>query len=88
MFVLTLIFMILEVHYMRHHLNLVLNNNTTFEYIQAKQNNRNMVTKYNVGTSENWKQIFGENKMLWFLPVRANLGEFRGINYPLRNNEN
>ena len=67
---------------MRFHLNLVINNNTTLEYVQAKRNNRDMTERFNIGTSGNWKQIFGNNKLLWFLPISNTNEEFQGINYP------
>ena len=36
---------------MRFHLNLVINNNTTLEYVQAKKLKRTITQKYNVGTA-------------------------------------
>ena len=84
-FLLALVFLIILGHYMRLHLNLVINNNTTLEYLEAKRGNREMTNKYNMGTRENWVQIFGRNRFLWFLPIPAIHGEFQGINYPIRN---
>ena len=68
---------------MRFHLNLVINNNTTLEYVQAKKLKRTITQKYNVGTANNWNQIFGIRKIFWFLPIQKNDG-FEGINYPRR----
>lgn len=83
----SLVIMVLLINYMRFHLNLVINNNTTIEYLQAKKNNRSMTQKYNVGPGENWKQIFGSRKILWFLPVSNSRHEFQGINYPEQNQD-
>lgn len=35
---------------------------------------------YNIGMSENWNQVFGEDPLKWFLPIFTSLGD--GINFP------
>lgn len=41
---------------------------------------RSEMNPYNLGSAENWSQIFGKNIFEWFLPTFTTLGD--GINFP------
>ena len=37
---------------------------------------------YNIGREENWKEVFGDNKLLWLLPIFTSRGT--GLSFPIR----
>ena len=45
---------------------MVLNNSTTIESLDKEHAAEN--EKFNIGRKENWYQVFGTNKLFWFLP--------------------
>lgn len=69
------------------HFYLIYHNRTTIEQIQHKDLKKDgQLTenwygfKYNVGLKENWRQVFGTNPWLWFIPYRNSKGD--GVNFP------
>eukprot|EP01111_Echinosteliopsis_oligospora_P009771 TRINITY_DN2927_c0_g1_i1.p1 TRINITY_DN2927_c0_g1~~TRINITY_DN2927_c0_g1_i1.p1 ORF type:complete len:295 (+),score=44.17 TRINITY_DN2927_c0_g1_i1:45-929(+) len=62
------------------HFVYVSKNVTTIEALE-KKNRR--INPYNLGTSENFRQIFGDNKILWFIPVKSTIGD--GLHFPTIN---
>lgn len=80
----TLIFLFIIANFLRFHLNLAINNNTTLEDLRAKRDNVSITSQYDMGTQNNWEQIFGKNKCLWFLPIESRNEEYDGVNYPRR----
>ena len=65
LFILILSFLLLPFY--KFHLTLVLNNSTTIESLEKEHAAENL--KYRLTYSENWRQVFGFNKLLWFFPL-------------------
>jgi hypothetical protein len=64
-------------------------NRTTIEHIQYEDLKKDgtltpewFAFRYDVGPEENWKQVFGDNPWLWFVPYRNSKGD--GVNFPTR----
>ena len=64
-------FSIIDFNFLRFHIRLIKSNLTTIETLdnELMQNK-----KYDMGLEINFKQIFGENKLLWFLPINLPSG--------------
>lgn len=69
------------------HFYLIYHNRTTIEQIQYKDlkkegrlNDDWYGFKYDLGLKENWKQVFGDNPWLWFIPKRNSKGN--GVTFP------
>ena len=64
-------FSIIDFNFLRFHIKLIKSNLTTIETLdnELMQNK-----KYDMGLEINFKQIFGENKLLWFLPINMPSG--------------
>ncbi|CAG0897324.1 unnamed protein product [Cyprideis torosa] len=64
------------------HVLLINRNKTTLEdmrdprFIWGRSNNA-----YNLGCIQNWKQVFGQHPLIWFLPIPAGMGN--GYEFPL-----
>eukprot|EP01123_Difflugia_compressa_P004204 TRINITY_DN15567_c0_g1_i1.p1 TRINITY_DN15567_c0_g1~~TRINITY_DN15567_c0_g1_i1.p1 ORF type:complete len:290 (-),score=25.04 TRINITY_DN15567_c0_g1_i1:17-886(-) len=61
------------------HIGYVLKNVTTIESFGHNEN------PYDLGSSENWKQVFGHHPWMWFLPIPCVQSGTDGINFPTRN---
>ncbi len=61
-----LVFSGIIVNFTKFHIELVCKNSTTIESLDKEHQDEN--AKYNVSLKVNWEQIFGENKLFWFLP--------------------
>ena len=59
--------------FFKFHVKLVLFNSTTIEEMDKK--NAQKPNIYNRGSRLNWHQVFGKNKLLWFLPVTGISGK-------------
>ena len=59
--------------FFKFHVKLVLFNSTTIEEMDKK--NAQKPNLYNKGSRLNWHQVFGKNKLLWFLPVTGISGK-------------
>ena len=64
-------FTIIDFNFLKFHIKLIKSNLTTIETLdnELMQNK-----KYDMGLEINFKQIFGENKLLWFLPINLPSG--------------
>ena len=64
-------FTIIDFNFLKFHIKLIKSNLTTIETLdnELMQNK-----KYDLGLEVNFKQIFGENKLLWFLPINLPSG--------------
>ena len=64
-------FSVVDFNFLRFHIKLIRSNLTTIETLdnELMQNK-----KYDMGLEVNFKQIFGENKLLWFLPINLPSG--------------
>jgi len=56
--------------------NHAMHNTTTLQSMSGIEN------KYDIGTQLNFQSIFGENPLLWFLPVLTLVGD--GVHFPIR----
>ena len=64
-------FTILDFNFLKFHIKLISSNLTTIETLD-KDLMQNQ--KYDMGFAHNFKQVFGENKILWFLPINLPSG--------------
>ena len=64
-------FCIIDFNFLKFHIKLIISNLTTIETLDTDlmQNK-----KYDMGFEVNFKQIFGDNKLLWFLPINLPVG--------------
>ena len=62
--------------FFKFHLNLVLENKTTIETIDKKGEKYDSV--YNRGVYNNWTQVMGTSKLLWFMSLKIYLGLPKG----------
>ena len=70
--------------FFKFHLKLVLNNITTIEALDSIVWIEN---KFKLNKSENWLQVFGENKLLWFFPIISESGNPKGDGLVWKTNE-
>ncbi len=61
------------------HLYLILQNKSTVECDTLDNYN-----PFNVGSKDNWEQIFGTKKWKWFLPIESE-NAITGLEYPEKN---
>ena len=69
--ILLLGFSVVDFNFLKFHIKLIKNNLTTIETLD---NDLMQNKKYDMGLEINFKQIFGENKLLWFLPINIPSG--------------
>ena len=69
--ILLLGFSVVDFNFLRFHIKLIKSNLTTIETLD---NDLMQNKKYDMGLEINFKQIFGENKLLWFLPINLPSG--------------
>ena len=69
--ILLLGFSVIDFNFLRFHIKLIKSNLTTIETLD---NDLMQNKKYDMGLEINFKQIFGENKLLWFLPINLPSG--------------
>ena len=64
-------FSVVDFNFLKFHIKLLCSNLTTIETLDSDlmQNK-----KYDMGFEINFKQIFGDNKLLWFLPINLPVG--------------
>ncbi|MCQ2816864.1 MAG: hypothetical protein MJ252_06330 [archaeon] len=58
--------------FFKFHLKLVFTNSTTIESLEKEHQNENL--KFRLSLYENFIQVFGENKLLWFIPYVSEKG--------------
>ena len=64
-------FSLIDFNFLKFHIKLISSNLTTIETLDKEL----METKkYDIGFENNFKQVFGENKLLWFLPINLPIG--------------
>ena len=69
--ILLLGFSIVDFNFLKFHIKLIKSNLTTIETLD---NDLMENKKYDMGLEANFKQIFGDNKLLWFLPINLPIG--------------
>lgn len=74
-YIIILVISILIMLFLKFHITLVLNNTTTIEALDPIVWVEN---KFRLSKMENWLQVFGENKVLWFFPVLSESGFPKG----------
>jgi len=55
-------------NFVKFHLKLVLENYTTIENLEREEGAK---SKFDIGRSRNWEQVFGSNPWLWWLPMHT-----------------
>ena len=76
-------FSIIDFNFLKFHIKLISSNLTTIETLD---NDLIQNKKYDLGFIENFKQVFGECKLLWFLPINLPIGypNGDGLTWPTR----
>ena len=64
-------FTFVDFNFLKFHLKLIASNLTTIETLD---NELSQNKKYDLGFISNFKQVFGENKLLWFIPINSPIG--------------
>ena len=67
---------IILIQFFRFHINLILENKTTIETLDHK--GQYFKSKYDQGKWENWIEVMGVNKYLWFVPLKLYYGKPKG----------
>ena len=69
-----------------YHINLVIKNSSTIENLDKE--NKDKYAKFCLSTKENIQQVFGKNKLYWFLPIISEEGkpEGDGLLWKVNNN--
>lgn len=62
--------------FFKFHIKLILENKTTIETLDHK--GAEYHSKYDQGAWENWYQVMGVNKLLWFVPLKIYQGKPKG----------
>jgi len=70
--------------FFKFHLSLVFHNTTTIEALDPAVWVEN---KFKLSRMENWLQVFGENKILWFFPLLSESGIPKGDGLTWKTNE-
>ena len=68
----TLVFSFIITMFFKFHIGLIINNSTTIESLDKEHKEEN--EKFNIGYYENWIQVLGNNKCLWFIPYECEAG--------------
>ena len=79
------IFLFLIGNFLKFHLILLFNNNTTLEHLRAIKDKTPITKEFNMGYSENFVQVFGNKKILWFFPVDSIDKKYDGVHFPKSN---
>jgi len=80
-FVIAVIFGAILIGFSLMHYQFVLANLTTIESFERDRDSK-FESPYDVGPYQNWKQVFGDNPLFWFLPIGNSSGD--GIHFPIR----
>ena len=83
-YIIILIISVLIFFFLKFHITLVINNTTTIEALDPIVWVEN---KFKLSKMENWSQVFGENKLLWFFPIITDSGIPRGDGLNWKTNE-
>ena len=77
-------FTVIDFNFFKFHIKLIASNLTTIETLD---NELMQSKKYDIGFVNNFKQIFGDNKLLWFLPINLPIGypNGDGLTWPTKN---
>ncbi len=87
-YIFTFVFSFIIFFFFKFHISLVLNNSTTIESLDKEHKEEN--EKFNIGYYENWVQVLGTNKILWFIPLETESGRPKGdgLTWPYKNENN
>lgn len=83
-----LIFLFLIGNFLKFHLVLLFNNNTTLEYLRSIKDKTPITKEFNIGCYENFVQVFGKRKILWPFPVDSIDRKYDGVHFPKSNINN
>lgn len=76
-------FLIIISMFFKFHVELVLSNSSTLDNMERQRNPNAGPNVYDVGTYENFTQVFGTNTCLWLLPVApTNSNRANGVVWP------
>ena len=64
-------FSVVDFNFLKFHIKLISSNLTTIETLDKELMESK---KYDIGFGNNFKQVFGDNKLLWFLPINLPMG--------------
>lgn len=55
--------------FFKFHVELVLSNSTTLDNLERQRNPNAGPNVYDIGSYENFEQVFGTNWLLWLIPI-------------------
>jgi len=88
-FCLLVVFGIVILVFFKFHLDLVLQNSSTLDNLDKARNPEQATTKnvYDMGSYDNWLQVFGSNVGLWPFPMYGESGRPKGDGVEWKKNE-
>ena len=83
-----LVFSFIITMFLKFHIQLVLKNSTTIESLDKEHEEEN--AKFNIDATTNWEQVFGQNKLLWLIPIYTEKGRPNGdgLTWPVKKKTN
>ena len=70
-----LVFFVVIITFFKFHVELVVSNSSTLDNLERQRNPNAGPNVYDVGTYENFVQVFGTNPFLWIVPTAP--GEYK-----------
>jgi palmitoyltransferase ZDHHC2/15/20 len=82
-FLVQIAFFIVITMFFKFHVELVLSNSSTLDNLERQRNPNAGPNAYDVGSYENFTQVFGTNTCVWFLPIApTNSNRANGVVWP------
>ena len=75
-YIIDLIMGFILIQFFKFHIKLILENKTTIETLDHK--GKEFQSKYDIGVWNNWYQVMGITKWLWFIPLKIYQGKPKG----------
>ena len=79
------IFSFIITMFLKFHLKLVLTNSTTIESLDTEH--KKDYAKFDIGSRQNWEQVFGSDVLFWFFPIPTKRGKPEGDGLTWKTNE-
>jgi palmitoyltransferase len=76
LYLIDIVMEIILIQFFKFHVKLILENKTTIETLDHK--GQEFKSKYDQGKWENWIEVMGINKYLWFVPLKLYYGKPKG----------